>query len=125
MRTYVICNQCNSHFDVLAGFEESMPCPSCKANDWNHDVPEEEKADLRKKVKLKERKVEGEKPYRITYSGEELHRKTNKWHHIERIVDRKNDVYHEKITDIETGEVIRDEWEPLSKHIGHGDDKKR
>ncbi len=124
MRTYVICNKCNWHLDVIAGFDESMPCPNCGENDWNHDVSEEEKAELRKKVKLKERNEKGKKPHRIIYSGEELFRKTNKWHQIERVVDRNNDVYHEKITDLDTGEVIREVWEPLSKHKGHGNDKK-
>lgn len=124
MRTYVICKQCNWHLDVIVGFEASMLCPNCSANNWNYNVPEEEKAELRKKVKLKERNEKGEKPYRITYSGEELYRKTNKWHHVERVVDRRHKVYYEKITDIETGEVMKEVWENLVEHKGHGDDNK-
>lgn len=124
MRTYVICNQCDWHLDVISGFDESMVCPNCKANDWNHNVPEVEKKELRKKVKLIERTTEEKKPYRKIYSGEELYRKTNQWHHIERVFDSENDIYTEKIIDIETGEVIREFSEPKSEHKGHGDDKK-
>lgn len=43
MRTYIKCNQCSSHFDVIVGFDKSMSCPSCGVNDWNYNVPEEEK----------------------------------------------------------------------------------
>ena len=125
MRTYVVCNQCNLHFDFIGGFKKSMPCPSCGVSDWNHDIIEEEKKELRHTVKINERPEEGGKPFRETKSGEELYRKTNKWHQIERIIDREHNVYYEKITDLETGEVIRYEWEPLSEHRGHGSDKKR
>ena len=125
MRTYVKCNQCDSHFDVIVGFEKSMLCPVCDANDWDYNVTEEEKKQLRHKVKLKERNKKGEKPFRETTSGDELYKKTNKWQQIERIVNRQDDVYYEKITDIETGEVIKEVYEKLSEHKSHGADKKR
>jgi hypothetical protein len=124
MSTYVICNQCGSHFDFEIGFEESMLCPACKINDWNYDVTEEEKKFLRQKVKLRERNSKGEKPFRETTLGEELFNKTKEWRQIERIVNRQDDIYYEKITDLETGEVIKEVFEKLSEHQGHGADKK-
>ena len=125
MRTYVKCNKCGSHFDVIAGFDKSMLCPVCDVNDWNYNVPEEEKTELRQPVKLKERPPEGGKPIREIKSGEELFKETNEWRQIERIVDRKDDVYYEKITDLKTGKVIKEVFEKLSEHKGHGADKKR
>ena len=125
MRTYVKCNQCDSHFDFTVGFEETMPCPSCGANDWDLNVPDEDKAELRHKVKLIEGKRKGKKPLRETTLKEEVFSETNEWRQIERIVDRGEDVYYEKITDIKTGKVIKEFYEPLSAHIGHGEDKKR
>lgn len=101
-----------------------MLCPACKINDWNYDVTEEEKKFLRQKVKLRERNSKGEKPFRETTLGEELFNKTKEWRQIERIVNRQDDIYYEKITDLETGEVIKEVFEKLSEHQGHGADKK-
>ena len=41
----------------------------------------------------------------------------------ERIIDRQNDRYYERIVDPETGEVLREIDEPLSEHIGRGSAK--
>jgi len=125
MRTYVKCNNCGSPFDVIVGFEKTMLCPVCNANDWNYKVPDEEKKEIRHTVKLKERPEKGGKPIREIKSGEELYRKTKEWRQIERIFDHKDDVYYEKITDLKTGRVIKEVHEPLSEHKGHGADKKR
>lgn len=43
----------------------------------------------------------------------------------ERLIDKQSDSYLERITDKETGEVIHECVEPLSKHRGHGDAKKK
>lgn len=42
----------------------------------------------------------------------------------ERLIDRANDRYFEKVSNYETGEVIHHADEPLSKHQGHGSAKK-
>ena len=41
----------------------------------------------------------------------------------ERLIDRDNNKYHEKITDYQTGETIHHCEEPLSEHFGHGSAK--
>jgi len=43
--------------------------------------------------------------------------------HWYRYRDRDNDLYEEKVTALETGEVIHECKEPLSKHTGHGSGK--
>ena len=48
----------------------------------------------------------------------------NKWMHREMRVDKNQGRYREVISDPETGEIIRECEEPLSKHRGHGDDKR-
>ncbi len=45
--------------------------------------------------------------------------------HRQRVIDRDNDHYFEKITDYETGEVIHHCEEPLSQHQGHGNAKRK
>jgi DNA-directed RNA polymerase subunit RPC12/RpoP len=42
----------------------------------------------------------------------------------ERIFDKQSDSYFERITDMETGEIIHECEEPFSLHRGHGDAKK-
>jgi len=42
----------------------------------------------------------------------------------ERVIDRDNDVYKEKVVDPKTGETIHHCEEKLSEHYGHGSDKK-
>jgi hypothetical protein len=43
--------------------------------------------------------------------------------HKERIIDRKNDYYKEKVVNTDTGEVVRDVEHQLSKHTDHGSAK--
>ncbi len=51
-------------------------------------------------------------------------RSRDKLVHREMIIDRENDHYFERVTDYESGEVIHECDEPLSKHLGHGADKR-
>ena len=48
-----------------------------------------------------------------------------KYVHRTMTVDRRNDRYHERVTDPDTGEIIRDCSERLSEHQGHGSAKGR
>ena len=43
----------------------------------------------------------------------------------ERVLDRKADRYFEKVTILETGEIVHLCDEPLSQHRGHGSDKSK
>ncbi len=41
----------------------------------------------------------------------------------DRFIDKDGDLYHERVVDVETGEVVRDVTEPLSDHRGRGSAK--
>jgi hypothetical protein len=43
---------------------------------------------------------------------------------VDRVFDRDNDVYKEKVVDCETGEMIHETEGKLSTHTGHGSDKR-
>lgn len=43
--------------------------------------------------------------------------------HKYRLIDRDNDKYAEKISDYQSGEIIHQCEEPLTKHFGHGSAK--
>jgi hypothetical protein len=45
--------------------------------------------------------------------------------HKERIFDRKNNLYKERVVNTDTGEVIREVEHPLSDHTGHGSAKRK
>ena len=57
--------------------------------------------------------------------GDDLHRKSGKWHHREMYIDRENNQYKEIVKDKTTGKIIYERKEPLSKHKGHGSAKRK
>lgn len=43
----------------------------------------------------------------------------------DRIIDKDGDLYHERVVDVATGDVIRDVTEPLSEHRDRGSARRR
>ena len=84
-----------------------------------------EKVVLRVGVGMKAKRPGKKKPYVESISSPSMSSKLGKPVHHERLIDRDADYYHEKVTDYETGEIIHEQSEPLSKHVGHGSDKKK
>ena len=78
---------------------------------------------FKKKLRLKVRRAGKKKPSIEQVQGDDFHRDSGKWTHLSRIIDKENKIYHEVFTDKETGEVLHECKEPLSKHQGHGDAK--
>ncbi len=60
-----------------------------------------------------------------SFIGFEFSHKLQKMVHKIRDFDRDTDKYIERITDIQSGEIIHECIEPLSEHIGHGTPKKK
>jgi hypothetical protein len=54
----------------------------------------------------------------------DLYQTTGQHRQVDRVIDRDLDLYFEKITDADTGQVVREVSEPLSKHRGRGDAKR-
>jgi hypothetical protein len=59
------------------------------------------------------------------WSKVELFKLLDRYHKLERSLNKRTDEYHEVIHDAESGELIREVHEPLSEHQGHGSAKKR
>ena len=70
---------------------------------------------------LKAEHAAGGRPYLEFKKGADLHRATNTWSELLRVLDRADDRYVERII-AEDGSVIRDVDEPLSEHRGRGAD---
>ena len=64
------------------------------------------------------------KPFFDARVGADYYFKDKEWRHLERLIDRENNLYLEIIKDIKTGKIIKEVREPLSKHQGYGSVKK-
>ena len=75
------------------------------------------------KARAKVRPVSGGQPSFELAQGDDYSRDSQKWVKLRRVIDRKNDIYEEVITDPTTRRVVRQVKEPLSQHQGHGSAK--
>jgi phage FluMu protein Com len=118
----VRCGDCNIILEEDSGItvEDRQPCPACGSLKRLCHLTIHDSCTFHEKIGMKGRHKEGRKPYIEQVHGADLHRKSEKWMNLERIIDRDNDIYHEVVTNPETGEVIHECKESLSKHVGHG-----
>jgi hypothetical protein len=100
------------------------PCSVCGSTRRIHNISITETLVIRDEYRQKAKHPGQKKPYIEDISGSDYSRDRGKHVHLQRIIDRDNDYYFEKITDYETGEVIHHCEEPLSQHQGHGDAKR-
>jgi len=65
------------------------------------------------------------KPFLDARVGADYYVKDKEWRHLERTIDRENNLYLEIIKDMETGRVIKEVKELLTDHQGHGAAKQK
>ena len=114
----ICCKDCGQKISDCDKF-----CPNCGSKKRLTKLKLEGELELHKQVKGKEKENNTKEPVKEFTVGDDLHRKSGKWHNKERYIDRKNDSYIEIIKDKNTGKIIHKCEEPLSKHKGHGSDK--
>jgi len=102
----VACSECGEYldepFDTLP--DSRPPCPSCGSKSRRFEIEINDSVKFYGKLGIKARRGEVGKPYREVVSGDDLHRKTGKWMHLERSIDREKDQYRECVTNPETGD---------------------
>lgn len=127
MSTKVFCSRCNTVLNEDPSIQASqrIPCPSCGSISRRVEVFSSDSGRGMETVKLKARHQGKGEPFIEQVSGADLHRNSNEWTNIERIIDRENDIYMEVITDSKTGKIIHQCIEPLSEHQGHGSAKRK
>ena len=124
------CSQCNHPLPDARTEQEAeaftkQPCPSCGSFGRTLDVNMVETLAMRDFCGMK-LKRQGEKKFAVEdVSRPDFNRDRGKNVHLQRLIDRDNDLYHERITDLESGEVIHEQREPLSEHRGHGAARKK
>ena len=101
-------------------------CPKCGSTELVNYLVVCDRIELHDNAKGKTEKIPGKRKYAKEYqSGQERSVSLNKWVDKQRVIDRENNRYYEKVTDIETGEIIHECEELLTEHLGHGSDKKK
>lgn len=118
------CADCTAEVDARGDTpEQHMPCEKCGSTKRNHHISILESVVARDGIGVKAKRAGEKRPYIEDLAGPDHSRSREKFVHRERVIDRDNDRYFEKITDYDSGEVIHHCEEPLSRHQGHGNAK--
>lgn len=127
MDIIVRCGECNTLLEEDISKTERISCPKCGSFARHVETydSEEVKLSVREQTNTKLKIPGSRRPIKEVTSGDEYQRSKGKWAKLDRIIDRENDKYHEKVVDPETGEVYHECNEPLSEHINHGSAKKK
>lgn len=118
------CAKCGDSLDSIdLSVEPRIPCPSCGA------IARADTASLvdgirlfdSQRARLKQPSLPSDKKLRWeSFEGFEFNRDRQKMVRKTRMFDKDADQYVERVTDIDTGEIIHECVEPLSEHTGHG-----
>jgi len=105
--------------------EKRTPCLVCGDMARIHEVEVKDTIVLRDHMRVKGKHRGRGRFFFDVRVGAAFYYKEREWRHLERLIDRDNNLYIEIITDPKTGEVIKEIKEPLSEHKGHGSARKR
>ena len=120
----IVCAECDAVVNGRGDTpEQRMTCEKCGSTKRNYSVSISESVVARDGIGLKAKRARDKKPYIEEMAVPNYSRSLEKVVHRERVIDRDNDRYFEKITDYESGKVIHHCEEPLSQHQGHGNAK--
>lgn len=121
------CVECDGDLGegLNAALDESLNCPSCGSTGRKIEIVIAERLEMHSQIGIKARHGDSGRVFLESKFGDDLHRKTGQWNHLERVINRKDDQYKEVISNPRTGEVIHQCEEPLSQHFGHGSAKRK
>lgn len=120
------CSKCGSLIDTSKDTDsERTPCQNCGSISRSHTVNIVENLLAADGYGLIGKRPGKKKPYVEEISMPEYSHSKYKIVHKYRLIDRDNDKYSEKISDYQSGEVIHQCEEPLTKHFGHGSVKSK
>lgn len=129
----VRCVSCGHVFgeDSRAVADTLLPCPECGGTVHRIDVQVSDVISGRDSLEIKGSRRPGQKrpdkkrPYvEATFGRMDLHRDEARWVVRDKVVNRADDQYHEVVKDVETGTIVHECHEPLSRHTEHGDARK-
>jgi hypothetical protein len=119
----VFCKDCHQELDeTYINSRDRTPCPNCGSFFKEIKIQFEEKVDLHEQIKMKGKRAGIKKPVIEIISGDEIQKSTNKFVKKERMIDRENDRYFERVV-AGDGEIIHEQDEKLTDHLCHGNAK--
>ena len=126
MSTSVRCGNCKTILNEDPSIQPNLrtPCHSCGSMARIYDCAITEKIGIAVRMGMKAKRQGKGKPFIEQVTEADIQRITNKHMHLDRVINRENDLYKEVVTDPKTGEIIHQCEEPLSKHQGHGSAKR-
>ncbi len=121
-----ICSACGEPiYTKVDTAENRHPCPNCGATARTIHVSLTDSVAVRDGIGVKAKRPGQKKPFAEDLSMPSFSISRQKFVHHERLIDRDNDHYFERVTDFETGEVIHECEEPLSLHRERGSARKK
>ncbi len=105
-----------------AEIEPRQPCAACGSTSRVFDESIVESANAAAHLGLKQKRGPGDPIYEEV-DRLEIFRATGELRRVQRVIDRRNNMYREHITSVETGEVRRQVEERLDQHFGRGSAK--
>lgn len=121
----VFCQSCGREVspDHLLGRAERTPCPDCGSFDRHAAVSFDLKIGVGVGMRAVGRAPGRKKPVLEARAEPTVQKSTGRPVFHERLIDRRQDLYKETVTDNASGNVIHKTEEPLSAHQGHGSAK--
>jgi len=121
------CGSCGIELDESPSIPiyERKPCPNCGSLNRHVAITINDTFELHDNLVAKGSRPDSKKPFIEQFVGDDLQKSNGKWMEKQRVIDRDNDKYDEVVKNPETGEIIHECHEPLSKHIGHGTTKSK
>lgn len=122
----LVCLDCGYDMgDYIGDTVKINECPQCNSKNLQRNLFLTDNVKIHENVKGKSSKKPGQKkPQSEFQAGEEKSISRKKFVEKIRKIDRASNEYFERVTDPETGEIIHQCSEPLTKHLGHGSAKR-
>lgn len=118
------CGDCGADLPSEWAGSVHRPCSECGSIHRVVTLTTHEGVQIRECMegRIKDPTFNSKKNPRVKFKvGASYSRARKKWMHREMYVDKRQDQYREVVSDPDTGEVIHQCEEPLSKHQSHGD----
>lgn len=127
MSNDVSCGKCNIALEESSSLNpaERQPCPACGSTTRLYAKELNATIDLHSSLGYKGRRGGKSKPFRWGVVKDSLSIKIGQWMRLTRLFDKETDIYEEVVIDPDTGEVVHQIKEPLTKHQGHGSAKQK
>jgi len=120
MEKIIICSDCGYSLELTSG-----KCPQCGSELITTVFKITEYLSFVEAIGGKIISEGRKKPAKEFMYGADYSEKEHRFMRKERVIDRENNFYHEKVTDPTSGTVIHECDEPLTRHFGHGSAKKK